>query len=308
MLHSNRYVLAALVGLAAIFSSCSVKEDLAVCEKSEAKSEVYLDLRGFGLEQSSLTKASETQAPHRIVFKAFDSSGKAVYDSTQVSSQEGFGSLSFELSPGAYTFVAVAHDVALTGSPAAPNPDRSVAASIVSPSQATVPEPLIQDTFCDTLNVTIEPGVPFAAGMTLPRIISSFEIYLNDMTPTGTKMFKIVANTAGSEASGNASFNPSTGLASTDRQYVKEEDISAGIGIARNHIGLNLFLNADEEDIDITATAYNVDGQVIASHTLKDVPMKRNCLTVARGNFFTTGGSGTFSFLTDWGTERSFEY
>ena len=85
MLHSNRYALAALVGLAAIFSSCSVKEDLAVCEKSE----VYLDLRGFGLEQSSLTKASETQAPHRIVFKAFDSSGKAVYDSTQVSSQEG---------------------------------------------------------------------------------------------------------------------------------------------------------------------------------------------------------------------------
>ena len=63
--------LAALVGLAAIFSSCSVKEDLAVCEKSEAKSEVYLDLLGFG-------------------------------------------SLSFELSPEAYTFVAVAHDVALT--------------------------------------------------------------------------------------------------------------------------------------------------------------------------------------------------
>ena len=65
---NSRYALAALVGLAAIFSSCSVKEDLAVCEKSEAKSEVYLDLRGFGLEQSSLTKASETQAPDRFPF------------------------------------------------------------------------------------------------------------------------------------------------------------------------------------------------------------------------------------------------
>ena len=308
MLHSNRYVLAALVGLAAIFSSCSVKGDLAVCEKSEVKSEVYLDLRGFGLEQSSLTKASETQAPHRIVFKAFDSFGKAVYDSTQVSSQEGFGSLSFELSPGAYTFVAVAHDVALTGSPAAANPDPTVAASVASKEQATVPEPLIQDTFCDTLNVTIKPGVPFAAGMTLERIISSFEIYLNDKVPEGTKMFKIVANTSGSAASGNASFNPSTGLAATDRQYVKEVDISAGIGKPNNHIGLNMFLNADEEDIDITATAYNAEGQVIASHTLKDVPMKRNCLTVARGNFFTSGGSGTFSFLTDWGTEHEIEY
>lgn len=305
MLNSNRFALAALVGLAAIFSSCSVKENLAVCEKSE----VYVDLREFGLERSSLTKASETQAPHRIVFKAFDSSGKAVYDSTQVSSQEGFGSLSFELSPGTYTFVAVAHDVALlSAKPDVPNPDPTVAASIASKEQATVPEPLIQDTFCDTLNVTIEPGVPFAAGMSLPRIISSFEIYLNDMTPTGTKMFKIVANTAGSAASGNASFNPSTGLATADRQYVKEVDISKGIGIAGNHIGLNMFLNADEEDIDITASAYDADGNLIISHELKGVPMKRNCFTVARGNFFTAGGSAALSFLTEWGTERSMEY
>lgn len=305
MLNSNSFVLAALVGLAAIFSSCSVKENLAVCEKSE----VYVDLREFGLERSSLTKASETQAPHRIVFKAFDSSGKAVYDSTQVSSQEGFGSLSFELSPGAYTFVAVAHDVALLSTePDVPNPDPTVVASIVSPSQATVPESLIQDTFCDTLNVTIKPGVPFAAGMTLPRIISSFEIFLNDKVPEGTKMFKIIANTAGSAASGNASFNPSTGLASTDRQYVKEVDISKGIGRAGNHIGLNLFLNADEENIDITASAYDAEDNLIVSYELKDVPMKRNCLTVARGNFFTTDVSGTLSFLTDWGTERSFEY
>ena len=171
-----------------------------------------------------------------------------------------------------------------------------------------MPEPLIQDTFCVTLNVTIKPGVPFAAGMSLDRIISSFEIYLNDKVPEGAKMFKIVANTSGSAVSGNASFNPSTGLASTDRQYVKDVDISKGIGIAGNYIGLNMFLNADEEEIDITATAYNIDGQVIASHTLKDVPMKRNCLTVASGNFFTTGGSATLSFLTEWGTGHSMEY
>ncbi len=299
MLHSNRYVLAALVGLAAVFSSCSVKEDLAV----SGKSEVFLDLRGFGLKQSSLTKASEGQAPHRIVFKAFDSSDAVVYETVQTSSDEGFGSLSFELSPGAYTFVAVAHDV----SNAVTNP--TVAASIASPSQATVPEALIQDTFCKTLQVTIEPGKSFSAGMTLERIISSFEIYLNDKVPEGTKMFKIVANTSGSAASGNASFNPSTGLATADRQYVREVDISAGIGIAKNHIGLNLFLNSDEEEkIDITATAYNTEGQMIASHTLEDVPMKRNCLTTARGNFFTAGGSGTLSFLTGRGTEKQFEY
>lgn len=298
MSHSNYFAFAVLIGLATTITSCSRDEVYSVSEKSR----VSLNLRHFGIEQNAITRATGTQDPHRIVFKAFDSSGKVAYETTQASNQDGFDNLDFQLLPGEYTFVAVAHDVS------AAITDPTIAASITSTSHATMPEALVQDVFNKTMNVTINSGESFSADMSLPRIISSFEIYLNDKVPEGTKMFKIVANTAGSAASGNASFNPSTGLAATDRQYVKEVDISAGIGIAGNHIGLNLFLNADEEDINITASAYDVDGQVIASHTLKDVPMKRNCLTVARGNFFTSGGSGTFSFLTDWDTERSFEY
>ncbi|WP_407440610.1 hypothetical protein, partial [Fibrobacter sp.] len=165
MLHSNRYVLAALVGLAAIFSSCSVKEDFNTC-----KSQVQLDVRAFGIEQSAFTRAGGGKDPHRIVFKAFDSSGAVAYETVQVSGQEGFGALDFELSPGDYTFVAVAHD--LSSAALAADEAGTVAASIVSPSEATMPETLVEDTFCDKLNVTIKPGVPFSASMTLPRVVS----------------------------------------------------------------------------------------------------------------------------------------
>lgn len=54
MLNSNSFALAALVGLAAIFSSCSVKEDFDICKKSQ----VQLDVRAFSIEQSAFTKAS----------------------------------------------------------------------------------------------------------------------------------------------------------------------------------------------------------------------------------------------------------
>ncbi|MDO4802914.1 MAG: FimB/Mfa2 family fimbrial subunit [Prevotellaceae bacterium] len=298
MSHSNYFAIAVLIGLATTFTSCSHDEIYSSSEKSK----VSLTLHHFGIENAPFTRASETQAPHRIVFMAFDSSGKAVYDSTQVSSQEGFGSLSFELSPGAYTFVAVAHDVSKAIS------DPAVAASITSNSLATMPEALVQDAFSKTMNVTIKSGESFSADMSLPRIISSFDIYLNDKVPEGTKMFKIIANTSGSATSGNASFNPSTGLATTDRQYVKEVNITAGIGRNNNHIDLNLFLNANEQTIDITATAYNVDGQVIASHTLENVPMKRNRKTIAKGNFFTEKGSGSITFSTNWDTEFEAKY
>lgn len=299
MSHSNYFAIAVLIGLATTFTSCSHDEIYSSSEKSK----VSLTLHHFGIENAPFTRASETQDPHRIVFKAFDSSGAVAYETTQASDQDGFGTLDFELSPGAYTFVAVAHDVSKDIS------DPAVAASITSNSLATMPEALVQDAFSKTMNVTIKSGESFSADMSLPRIISSFDIYLNDITPEGTKMFKIVANTSGSAVSGNASFNPSTGLASTDRQYVREVDISAGIGRAGNHIGLNLFLNSsDEEKIDITATAYNTEGQVIASHTIKDVPIKRNRKTIAKGNFFTEKGSGSITFSTNWDTEFEAKY
>ena len=298
MSHSNYFAFAVLIGLATTITSCSRDEVYSVSEKSR----VSLNLRHFGIEQNAITRATGTQDPHRIVFKAFDSSGKVAYETTQASNQDGFGNLYFQLLPGEYTFVAVAHDVS------AAITDPTIAASITSTSHATMPEALVQDVFSKTMNVTINSGESFSADMTLPRIISSFEIYLNDKVPEGTKMFKIVANTAGSEVSDNASFNPSTGLATINSQYVKEVDISAGIGKAGNHIGLNLFLNADEEDIDITASAYDAAGKLIISHELKGVPMKRNRATIAKGKFFTAKSSCSLSFQTDWSAKHEFGY
>lgn len=299
MLHSNRYVLAALVGLAAVSSSCT-REQIHYESENSQKSKVQLDVRAFGIEQSALTKAGEGQDPHRIVFKAFDSSGAVAYETVQTSSQDGFGALDFELSPGLYTFVAVAHDLSKS--------DLNLNAGISSPGEAALPEALVQDTFCDTLNVSIKPGVPFAAGMTLPRIISCFKIKFNDVTPAGTKMVKIVANTDGAASDANASFNPSTGLALSNRQYFKEVDISPAIGRINNAVSINLFLTDEEQDINVKVTAYDAEGQEIISHTLENVPMKLNRTTTACDNFFTAGGSGSFSFSTSWDTEAEINY
>ena len=121
------------MGLAAIFSSCSVKEDFNTCNKSQ----VQLDVRAFGIEQSAFTKAGGGKDPHRIVFKAFDALGAVAYETTQASGQEGFGVLDFELSPGSYTFVAVAHD--LSSAALAADEGGNVAASLNS-AQEAVPE------------------------------------------------------------------------------------------------------------------------------------------------------------------------
>lgn len=303
MLHSNHYVFAALVGLAAIFSSCSIKEDFDTCNKSQ----VQLDVRAFGIEQSAFTKAGGGKDPHRIVFKAFDALGAVAYETTQASGQEDFGVLDFELSPGSYTFVAVAHD--LSSAALAADEGGSVAASINSAQEAVLPEADVADCFCDTLNVTIKPGVPFASGMTLPRVISKFKLTINDALPAGTAKIKFILNSSAAAASGNPSFDPSTGFALKDRQYVRSFDIGDGsIGKSGVSLSVSLLLTAETQDIDVTAAAYDAEGNLIISHELEDVPMKLNRTTVAKGNFFSATGGGSFSFSTDWGADEEISY
>ena len=297
------HVFAALVGLAAIFSSCSVKEDFDTCKKSQ----VQLDVRAFGIEQSAFTKAGGGKDPHRIVFKAFEALGAVAYETTQASGQEGFGVLNFELSPGSYTFVAVAHD--LPSTTLAADEDGNVAASINSANEAVFPEGDVSDCFCDTLNVTIKPGKSFNSDMTLPRVISKFKLTINDAIPAGTAKIKFIVNSSADAASGNPSFDPSTGFALEDRQYVRSFDIAnASIGLSGVSLSVSLLLTAETQDIDVTAAAYDADGNLIILHELTDVPMKLNRTTVASGNFFTATGGGSFAFSTEWDTDAEISY
>lgn len=303
MSHSNYFVIAVLIGLATTFTSCSHDEIYSASEKSK----VSLNLHHFGIEKDAITRAGGGKDPHRIVFKAFDALGAVAYETTQASGQEGFGVLNFELSPGSYTFVAVAHD--LSSAALAADEGGSVAASLNSAQEALLPEGDVADCFCDTLHVTIKPGVSFASGMTLPRVISKFKLTINDALPSGTAKIKFILNSSADTASGNPSFDPSTGFALEDRQYVRSFDIADdSIGLSGVSLSVSLLLTAETQNIDVTAAAYDAEGNLIISHELEDVPMKLNRTTVAKGNFFTATGGGSFSFSTDWDADAEISY
>lgn len=151
MKNLSNSVLAALVGLAAVLTSCSVKEELLINPVS-SKSKVCIDVQTFNLEQSAIaTKANSASLPHRLVFKALDSGGKTAWESVQASSDPEFGTVNFELAPGDYTFVAVAHDLSVTS-------HDDVAATIVSASQVVFPEPDVHDSFCASKQGSLQRG------------------------------------------------------------------------------------------------------------------------------------------------------
>ena len=70
-----------------------------------------------------------------------------------------------------------------------------------------------------------------------------------------------------------------------------------------------LFLNTDEQDIDVTIETLDADGNTLFSKTIEDVPFKRNRVTKLTGAMYTNEAlSGTFKIETDWLSDYNAEF
>jgi len=305
MLHSNHFALAALVGLAAI-SAFSCSKDLETPEIQTA-SRVKLKVQAFDIDQSGFssgrTKADSKDPFKRLAFKVFNEDGVAVFDTTQCYTQTGFGSVDFLLPEGTYTFVAVGHNVSTDKAS-----DSTVVASISSVDAVTLPEQNIVDLFSATKEVTILPAKDSSISMSLPRVNTKFKLVMTDAIPANAATMEFVLNANGTESTADHTIDPSTGFASSDRQYVRTFDVSSAAGKTGQSISINLLLTAVTKDIDVMITAYDANEDVIISRLLEDVPMKQNRITTATGVFFNSEASATFSVGTTWDTEHAITY
>lgn len=309
--------LAALVGLAAIsaFSiSCSskIQDNLETSQENSptqnSLSKVTLNISAFDIGQSNFpmqtpTRANTSDPFKRLAFKVFNSNGTAVFDTVQHYTQDGFGTISFLLPDGTYTFVAVGHNVSSDKIS-----DTTVVANIESPLLATLPEPNVPDVFCATSQVIVQPAQDFTKTMTLTRSNSKFSIVMSDAIPAGTKLMEFVLNAAGAETDSIPSISPTTGYATSNRQYIRTFDVSKAVGKKNQSIGMNLLLTDQTQTIDIMATAYNDNGDVIISRYLEDIPMRQNRITTATGVFFNAESTASITVDTTWNPDHQLTY
>lgn len=303
------FVPAALVGLAALLSSCSIKENM----NDSSKQQVYVDFRAFdysmdafgplnGSGEPSTKAVDAATAVSQIAFKAFDSAGAEVYSANQNSGDSGFGALEFQLAPGSYTFVAV-------GNKLSANAPSGAKVSITSAASATLAEALPTDVFSMTKAITIEPRKAFTTAMTLPRVMSQFKLSTTDKLPSNVVTIELIGNSKAPAASSSvASFDPSDGRLLTDQRWTKSANVSASAGKQTVNISLNMLLTSDEQSIDIIANAYDADSNLITTLTLTNVPMKRNRVTTATGILFNASGSTPFTIENTWLANHEMEF
>ncbi len=288
-----------LLSLVALFS-CSSDEDATTATELEPTT-VNVTFTGLDIsitpdqKANSPLRVSATEAKvTRIAFKVFDATGKEVYsEAKNVGSDNDFDHVVCPLHVGKYTFVAVAHKSKLLDSPVA---------TVTSADEALLTESYVPKlVFAKTLDVTVAGNTTQNVTMEFgKRITTSFNLKVTDDYPDEVTKVRLTANSSKPKAATPFAFSPATGFAPSDLSYTNT------IGRAENKLttftgkdlGLNFFLTADEQKMDIIIDMLNDNDEVLYTRTLSNLTFRRHSTTCATGTFFTASVTTTFDFDT----------
>lgn len=233
--------------------------------------------------RGSVTRATASEAKvDRIAFKVFDASGKNVYYSVvkEDPKAEDFGMVKCLLHVGTYKFVAVAHKAKTA---------ESKAAVITSPTEATlgeanVPSCLYSKVTDVTVSGNTTQDVTIAFGK---RITSSFDLNVTDAYPDEIETVELILNPLIDKTEKEYVFNPTTGLA--------ESALTYNASFNRKSFSVTSFTG---KTMNVTINMKKNDGTILYTRTLKDVTFRQRSSTIAKGTFFSSQVSGSFTFDT----------
>jgi len=260
--------------------------------------DVTVTIPGFDITQSPeagartrTTGQSAAEAGIKsLTLQVFDSEGQAVATQTQASGDADFGTLSFRLRLGTYTFVAVAH----TG---------TKAATITSATSATLEEYVNITTYsCVKNDVAITTDIStHTVNMDMgKRDNAIFTVKITDSFPDDVRLIQIIISPS-PEATAPTSLiiNPTTGFAAESWEFsrtVAKSKIVPSTG--NNEVSLTAFLTSASQQVNITINALDIQGAVLYTRTLQNVTLQQAGKTTATGTLFSSGTSGTLQFDT----------
>ena len=286
----KKYVFLAVIALLA--ASCSKETVNEVTNPEQPTAPVTVRVSNLSISQEDLpdgsTRAAQTIESYDnvgAIVLAFYAGETEVFKTTQLRSNPStyttFGEFSCNLPIGSYTMVVVGRGCG--------NDDVFV---LTSPTAASYTSERARETFCATQSVTVT-----AAGadisVTMNRIIALLNIRSTDAVPDD------VATIRTTYAAGGKSFNPTTGLGTSNAGFVVTN--SRHVVDGKLNVGNYVFLATDEQTMTITIEALDAGNNVLLTKVVPSVPLKRNRKTILSGALFTTSAStATIQVETGW--------
>ena len=245
---------------------------------------VHVHVNDFSIIQEDFPETrSNPQTPTASGVKAMT---LAFYKTTQLKDDatqaNTFGEFKCALPKGTYTMVVLGYGYF-----------EGDVLTLTSPTQAAYTSDRPRETFAATEAVNITTTQAVEVSTTLSRIVSRLQIVSTDGRTDDA------ANVRVTFSAGGKAFNPTTGLATVNTGFNNTLSVTGSVGTKFNSIAY-LFLNTDEQTMDVTIDVLNTAGTSISHRDLSGVPFKRNRSTKITGVLYSAPLSTSFLIDTNW--------
>ena len=261
----------------------------ASCNKTQLQTlvPVHVSVEDFLISIDSFSDTKTTVGPGNyngvkaLTLAFYDSDNAEAYKSTQLKNDNGFGEFSLALIPDTYTMVIVGYGIY-----------EDEVFTLTSPTMAGFTTDC-RETFVATQQVTVS-GTALELSATLDRIVAKLMVVSSDGRPENVTRIRM------GFSAGNKSFNPTTGLATSNTAFSNSVSVSSAVGATTSSV-CYLFLSSDEQDINVTIDALDSDNNVLYQRMINDVPFTRNRCTKLTGSVYSVSTSvGSFLLNKDW--------
>jgi len=266
--------------------------DTSLPEQAEAssvnnKKAVTFSMNADGLSISKAgTRATAADAGLTDILVIDRMAGNIVQTTTQVSTDEDFGSPTLTLDYGTHELTFIAH--------------RNISPAFDATAFSWTADKVRQTYMCrQQLTVNTETA---GQSVSLSNYVYQLKFMVEDALPTGLTTVRI----------GVTDYRPTLALA--DFTGIGTTTLQRDITIPANYIGtsgneFSVFgfcptLNT-EYSTSVSISFLRSDETVIQAHNLNNVPLETNCITTVEGNFFRKEGGFTLNINTAWGTEKT---
>ena len=223
---------------------------------------------------------SQSTTPTHINYAVYSVDGQRVKQINQQAGDANYGKASFQLEPGTYQLVVVAHS-------SNGNPTMTDLTKIQFKNNQGFSDTFL--TYIEDVEVTAENHTLL---VTPQRIVSLCRVEITDDVPETVSQLRFQYK------GGSGAFDAHTGLGSVNSIQTLDFDVTSG----QKQFDLYTYLHDTEGTIHLTVTAFDASGVELLNREF-DIPMEREKITWFTGPFFggTSGGlSIGITLDTDW--------
>ena len=263
---------------------------LVACEKPSWDSEdegdeaiagnLTVSIYQIGKTPFDVVTRSQSTTPTHINYAVYSVDGQRVKQVNQQAGDANYGKASFQLEPGTYQLVVVAHS-------SNGNPTMTDLTKIQFKNNQGFSDTFL--TYIEDVEVTAENHTLL---VTPQRIVSLCRVEITDDVPETVSQLRFQYR------GGSGAFDAHTGLGSVNSIQTLDFDVTGD----QKQFDLYTYLHDTEGTIHLTVTAFD-DSENIVLQREFDIPMEREKITWFTGPFFGGTGGGLsigITLDTDW--------